>query len=133
MAIPNVFSVRMNAMRILHDKFPQIIDALDAGGSGDMYAGLNEEEKEALREVTKMGFPPQSWFGYKTMGIHGFIALYQGMRMADAKYFEDFWKVKGYLGANPTTSLLNARLQKATKIKANITSEQAIQLGLKEP
>lgn len=132
MAIPNVFSVRMNAMRILDKKFPQIIDVLDAGGSGDMYAGLNEEEKEALREVTKMGFPPQSWFGYKTMGIHGFIALYQGMRMADAKFFDDFWKVKGYLGANPTESLLKARLQKATKIKANIPLEQAVKLGLKE-
>jgi hypothetical protein len=70
----------MNAMRIFHDKFPQIIDALDAGGSGDMYAGLNEEEKEALREVTKMGFPPQSWFGYKTMGysrIHCSISRYE--------------------------------------------------------
>lgn len=133
MAIPNVFAVRMNAMRILHDKLPQIIDALDAGGSGDMYAGLNEEEKQALREATKLGFPPQSWFGYKTMGIHGFIALYQGMRMADAKFFEDFWKVKGYLGENPTESLLKARLQKASKIKANITSDEAVKLGLKEP
>lgn len=132
MAIPNVFAVRMNAMRILNDKFPQIIDALDAGGSGDMYAGLNEEEKVALLEATKMGFPPQSWFGYKTMGIHGFIALYQGMRMADAAYFEDFWKVKGYLGANPTESLLRARLQKASRIKAAITAEDAIKLGLKE-
>ena len=133
MAIPNVFAVRMNAMRILDKKLPQIIDALDAGGSGDMYAGLNQEEKEALMEATKLGFPPQSWFGYKTMGIHGFIALYQGMRMADAKYFEDFWKVKGYLGANPTESLLKARLQKASRIKANITSEEAVKLGLKEP
>lgn len=133
MAIPNVFAVRMNAMRILHDKLPQIIDAVDAGGSGDMYAGLNEEEKQALREATKLGFPPQSWFGYKTMGIHGFIALYQGMRMADAKYFEDFWKVKGYLGANPTESLLKARLQKGSKIKANIAIDEAVKLGLKEP
>jgi len=133
MAIPNVFAVRMNAMRILHDKFPQIIDALDAGGSGDMYAGLNAEEKEALSEVTKMGFPPQSWFGYKTMGIHGFIALYQGMRMADAKFFEDFWKVKGYLGTNPTASLLKARLQKTSKIKASINIDEAVKLGIKEP
>jgi hypothetical protein len=133
MAIPNVFAVRMNAMRILDKKLPQIIDALDAGGSGDMYAGLNQEEKEALMEATKLGFPPQSWFGYKTMGIHGFIALYQGMRMADAKFFDDFWKVKGYLGANPTESLLKARLQKASKIKANITTDEAVKLGLKEP
>jgi hypothetical protein len=132
MAIPNVFAVRMNAMRILHQKLPQIIDALDAGGSGDMYAGLNEEEQEALREATKLGFPPQSWFGYKTMGIHGFIALYQGMRMADAQFFEDFWKVKGYLGANPTASLLNARLQKGSKIKAHIAIDEAVKLNLKE-
>jgi len=132
MAIPNVFAVRMNAMRILHDKLPQIIDALDAGGSGDMYAGLNEEEKAALQEATKLGFPPQSWFGYKTMGIHGFIALYQGMRMADARYFDDFWTVKGYLGANPTASLLKARLHKTSKIKAGITADEAVKLGLKE-
>lgn len=132
MAIPNVFAVRMNAMRILDKKLPQIIDAVDAGGSGDMYAGLNQEEKEALMEATKLGFPPQSWFGYKTMGIHGFIALYQGMRMADAKFFDDFWKVKGYLGANPTESLLKARIQKASKIKALINADDAVKLGLKE-
>ena len=133
MAIPNVFSVRMNAMRILNDKFPQINDALDAGGSGDMYAGLNEEEKEALTEATKLGFPPQSWFGYKTMGIHGLIALYQGIKMADGKYFEDFWNVKGHLGASPTESLLKAQIQKTSKIKALINIDNAVKLGLKEP
>ncbi len=82
MAIPNVFCVRMHAMRILKDKFPQIVDALEPGGSGDMYAGLNDEEREALREVTRMGFPPKSWFAYPTMGVHGFTALYRGMVMA---------------------------------------------------
>ncbi len=72
-----------------------------------MFAGLNEEEKEALQEVTKMGFPPQSWFGYKRMGIHGFLVLYQGVVGADKQYFDhDFWNVPGYLGYNPPPSLL---------------------------
>lgn len=134
MAIPNVFTVRMHAMRILKDKLPQIIDVVEPGGSGDMYAGLNEEEKEALQEVTKMGFPPKSWFGYKTMGIHGFLVLYQGVVMADRKYFtDDFWKVPGYLGANPTASLLKARIQKESKIKANIAVDEAVSLKLMEP
>lgn len=134
MAIPNVFTVRMQAMRVLKDKFPQIIDALDAGGSGDMYAGLNAEEKDALQEVTKMGFPPQSWFGYKSMGIHGFLVLYQGVVRADGQYFaEDFWKTPGYLGANPPASLLKARLQKISKIKIGIPSDQAVSLKLTEP
>ncbi len=129
-AIPNVFSIRMHAMRILKDKFPSIIDAMDAGGSGDPYAGLNLEEKEALLEVTKMGFPPQSWFGYKSMGIHGFAALYQGMMMADRGYFTDFWVKPGYLGSNPTSSLLRARIQQPAKIKRAISVKEAISLGL---
>jgi hypothetical protein len=133
-AIPNVFTVRMYAMRVLQNKFPQIIDAVEPGGSGDMYAGLNDEEKEALQEVTRMGFPPKSWFGYKTMGIHGFLVLYQGVVMADKKYFtEDFWNKPGYLGANPPASLLKARIQKISTIKTGISDDEAVRIGLVEP
>lgn len=130
MAAPNVFAVRMHAMRILQDKFPQIIDAMDAGGSGDPYAGLNEEEAAALREVTRMGFPPNSWFEYDSMGVHAFTLLYQGMAMADPSYFEDFWTVPGYLGANPPESLKKARLQFVTTIRAAISDAQATAMGL---
>lgn len=130
MAIPNVFSVRMHAMRVLKDKFPQIVDAMDAGGSGDMYAGLNEEEAGALREVTRMGFPPQSWFGYKTMGVHAFSVLYPGIVQADPQYFTDFWHVPGYLGANPPQSLLAARIQHHTTIRLTINEAEAGRRGL---
>ena len=134
MAIPNVFTVRMYAMQILKDKFPQIIDAVEPGGSGDLYAGLSEEEKSALQEVTRMGFPPKSWYGYKDMGIHGFLVLYQGVVSADRKYFtDDFWNVPGYLGANPPASLLKARIQKVSKIRMGIPVDQAINMGLIEP
>ena len=133
-AIPNVFTVRMHAMRVLHNKFPQIIDALEPGGSGDMYAGLNAEEKEALQEVTKMGFPPKSWFGYKKMGIHGFLVLYQGVVGADSKYFnEDFWNKPGYLGYHPPASLLKARIQQRSTIKAGMGSDAAVAAGLMKP
>lgn len=134
MAIPNVFAVRMHAMRILKGKFPQIIDALEPGGSGDMYASLNAEETEALIEVTRMGFPPKAWFGYKTMGVHGFLVLYQGVVMADNAYFtQDFWQKPGYLGANPPESLVKARIQKVSKIKTGISLDRAIAIGLAEP
>ena len=130
MALPNVFTVRIHAMRILWDKFPQIIDAMDAGGSGDPYAGLNEEEKAALLEVTKMGFPLQSWFGYKTMGVHGFAAIYPIIQMIDSKYFTDFWTIPGYLGANPTASLLRARIQHNATIAALVPAQQAMKAGI---
>lgn len=130
MAIPNVFSVRMHAMRVLKDKFPQIVDALEPGGTGDMYAGLNDEERQALKEATGMGFPPESWFGYKTMGIHAFAVLYLGMVMADPAYFKEFWTIPGYLGSHPTESLLKARIQKCSVIKAALDANSATQMGL---
>ena len=130
MAIPNVFSVRMHAMRVLRDKFPQIVDAVEPGGSGDMYAGLNEEEREALAEVTRMGFPPESWFGYETMGVHAFAVLYPGVVMADPGYFTDFWTVPGYLGANPPESLLKARVQHRSTIAQVITAADAGRMKL---
>ena len=59
-AIPNVFTARIHALRVLKNKFPQIMDAVDPGGIRDMYAGLNEEERDALKEATLMGFPRHS-------------------------------------------------------------------------
>jgi hypothetical protein len=133
MAIPNVFTVRIHAMRILNDKFPKIIDAIEPGGSGDMYAGLNQEEKEALLEVTKMGFPPKAWFAYKTMGLHAFPVLYPGVAMADPKYFNDFWTVPGYLGADPKSTVQKARIQQSSKIKMIITAGNSTKFGLLAP
>ena len=130
MASPNNFSIRMHAMRLLRDKFPQIVDAMDAGGSGDPYKGLNAEQAAALREATRMGFPPASWFGYKEMGVHAFTAVYQGMAMADPTYFTDFWTKPGYLGFDHPESFADARLQFVTKIKQPLTADQLEARGL---
>ena len=125
MAIPNMFTVRMQAMRILGDKLAQVSDAADAGGSGDIYAGLTPLEAEALREVTRMGFPPQSWFGYKNMGIHGFAALYPGVVAADPTYFTDFWTKPGYLGRDHPERFEGARMQFESQVGQVLTAGEA--------
>ena len=130
MAIPNMFTARIRAMRILKDKFPQILDAVEPGGSGDPYAGLTEEQAGALREVTRMGFPMASWFDYKTMGIHGFAAIYPGMVSADQGYFTDFWTKPGYLGFDHPEQFAGARLQHKTTVASPINGAQAARLGL---
>lgn len=130
MAIPNMFTVRIQAMRILDKKFPQILDAVEPGGSGDPYAGLNDMEKRALREVTKMGFPMKSWFGWKTMGVHGFAALYPGVKMADPTYFTDFWTKPGYLGHDDPDRFDGYRLQFDTTIAEPITAADAARMHL---
>lgn len=101
-ATPNVYTVRIHALRVLRDgeqnRFPDILDAIDPGGSGDPYATLNTEQREALAEATRLGFPMRGWFDYPTMtvGALRFVAAY--VPILDPEYFHDFWEVEGYLG-----------------------------------
>lgn len=104
MSIPNVFSVRMHAMRILRDVLPQIVEAYDVGGDPATLT-LTTEQSAALDEVTRMGFPPRSCFGWKTMGMHGFSVLYPAVMAADPTFATDFWSGQGYLGADPHSSV----------------------------
>jgi hypothetical protein len=132
-AIPNVFTVQAHAMRILWNKFPQIVDAIEPGGSGDMYASLNMEEREALLEVTRLGFPPRAWFNVQKIafGYTGVLtSLIDLIVDGDPTYFDDFWTKPGYLGASPTESLQRARIQYSTKISALVMPEEARAMGL---
>lgn len=130
MAIPNMFTVRMQALRVLRDKFPQIVDALEPGGNGDPYAGLNDYEASVLREVENMGFPMESWFGWRSMGLHGFAALYGGVSRADPGYFETFWNTPGYLGHDRPELFEGERMQFDSSVAAVITAADAARLGL---
>ncbi|MDB5725133.1 MAG: hypothetical protein JWQ16_1887 [Novosphingobium sp.] len=130
MAIPNMFTVRMQALRVLRDKFPQIVDAEEPGGSGNPYAGLNPREAAVLHEVEQMGFPMKSWFGYKTMGLHGFAALYGGVVAADPSFFTDFWTKPGYLGRDHPEYFTADRIQYPGTVAEVITAQRAAELGL---
>jgi hypothetical protein len=132
-SIPYFFTVQAHAMRVLGPKFPQIVEALEPGGSGDMYAGLTEEEAEALREVTRFGFPPRAWFNFRRIafGYTGvFTTLVDRIVDGDPSYFDDFWTKPGYLGADPPESLTKARVQHATRIGGLIMPDEARALGL---
>jgi hypothetical protein len=110
-AIPSMFTVRMHALRVLRQrgKLASIADAIAPGGSGDPYAGLNQEEAAALREVTSMGFPPRGWYRHATMDS-GYFGNISGMIPAmDPTYCEDFWSKPGYLGTDPDTAIREAR------------------------
>jgi len=130
-AIPMVFSVRMNALRVLKDKLPGIIDAMDAGGSGDPYEGLDEYEAEVLKEATSMGFPLKSWYGYKYMDIHGFKVLYVSIVAMDDSYFHyDFWTKPGYEGHDHPEYFAKDRVQTEAVITRLIGQDEAEKLGL---
>ena len=122
MAIPNCFTVRLHALRVLRGAFDGIVDALEPGGSGDPYAHLSAPQREALSEVTAMGFPVQSWYAHDAMDLHGFAALFAGLALMDPGYFEDFWTVPGYLGADAPETLAGDRVQLDTTVLQVLTA-----------
>ena len=121
-AAPNVFAVRMHAQRVLRARLDQIVDAIEPGGSGDPYDGLTAEERDALAEVTRMGFPPRSWFGHRTMGSHAFGAIYPHLAAVDPGYFKEFWTTPGYLGADPDASVHRDRVHFSSVVAAVVTA-----------
>ncbi|HSW15342.1 MAG TPA: PKD domain-containing protein [Solimonas sp.] len=112
-AVPSMFTVRMHALRVLRqrDRYPAIMDAINPGGSGDPYASLNEEERAALGEATRMGYPPRGWWNHETLTSGYFAHVAPLVPMMDPGYVEDFWSQPGYLGSDPASSIGAGRFQ----------------------
>ena len=133
LSLPNLFTVQAHAIRILHDVFPQIVDAVEVGGSGDPWTGLTVEQREALAEVTRMGFPLDVWFDVERVaaGYTGvFCSLIDKVIGYDPEYFDLFWSEPGYLGADLPASLAAARVQHDTTISQVVLQSEATELGL---
>ena len=119
-SLPNTITMHVQGQRVLRNAFSKILDALDAGGSGDPYKELNKDEADMLRELTKMGFPPLAWY----MEAKGVIdpgslpVLMPGVKKMDPGYFTDFWTKPGYAGADPNSSSSKDRIHFQTKVKA---------------
>ena len=112
-SLPNTITMHAQGQRALRRVFGKIVDALDAGGSGDMYEGLEQDEAAILKEITAMGFSPKIWFVEAGGRIDpgSLPVLAPGVKMADPGYFKDFWEVTGYLGADKGSSAVRDRLQ----------------------
>jgi hypothetical protein len=95
-------------MAIPQAKRDAIAAAAAPGGTGDIYAGLNEEEKSVLNEFIAAGYP------LPVIGNHfkNLIPLVDpiDIRIFDQTYEDDFWSNPGYAGANPPNYLKAAKV-----------------------
>ena len=92
------WSVLCWATLVLGEARAGIVDATDAGGSGDPFAHLDEEQRDALSTLYDAGFcrgaeaqiePSPLWvLGLDIVG------------RADGGFFDEFWKVPGYAGSD---------------------------------
>lgn len=95
-------------MAIPQAKRDAIAAAAVPGGTGDIYAGLNEEEKSVLNEFLAAGYP------LPIIGNHfkNLTPLVDpiDIRLADPGYEDDFWSKPGYAGTNPPNYLKAAHV-----------------------
>ncbi len=131
MSLPNAMTSVLLARRILKDRLPQVVDALEAGSltSVDQVLGT-EQQKGAFREASSMGFPSGAWKDLGGEDTGGFAVIYPVVRMIDPSYFTDFWTKEGYEGFNAEQSLKDARIQLSSKILKLINAEEALAMGL---
>jgi len=114
-SIPSFMTVQLLASRELAAVLPDIVDALEPGGSGDPYAGLTPAQRSALEEATRLGFPQRGWWQYETIDGGAFTAVEGGIQALDGSYADDFWSLPGYEGSQP--SVAAARVQHDTTVE----------------
>jgi len=133
MSLPNMYSIRANALRVLRrgDKCPALVDAVEPGSRHDIYAGLNQEERGALTEATRFGFPPRSWYTCELMNVGALPLIFPGVKAIDPTYFTDFWTLPGYLGTDPASSVREDRVQFETEVTQVMTGPQGAAIQLK--
>lgn len=95
-------------MAISQEKRDAIAAAAAPGGTDDIYAGLNEEEKAVLDEFIAAGYPLEiigRHFAHLTPLVDPI-----DIRLGDQAYEDDFWTKPGYAGANPPNYLNAAKV-----------------------
>lgn len=95
------FSLQANAARLLGAQLHSVVDAMAPGGSGDPFDGLGGPQREALAALYRAGLPRGAEASLLTSGYLGTFASHiDALASFDSGYFEDFWHVPGYAGAD---------------------------------
>ena len=135
-AMPTTLIAPSHLIRVLGDKVANVVDALEPGGSGDMFQGLSAEQRAALAELTRLGYDPRIWFDVDRVaaqyqgGVWSMLA--DGIVRDDPQYFKDFWTLPGYLGADDP-SLARASVSIDVTVSRLLGRKEATSLGLRLP
>ncbi len=125
------WSIAAWAGTLLAGKLPRVVDAMDAGGSGNPFEELDrDEERQALAALYRAGFcrgaepqlePNPLW----VLGM-------QLLRGNDASYFRDFWTRAGYEGADGDPLVERLRVEHTGSVREVVSARELRGVGFGE-
>ncbi|HEU0167304.1 MAG TPA: tannase/feruloyl esterase family alpha/beta hydrolase, partial [Chloroflexota bacterium] len=114
------YSTFANAFTLLGDKLPAVIDAAEPGGSGDIFAGLDSQQRDALAILYRTGWPRGAENQMYPPGV--FAYALKGAMEDDPEYFEDFWSKPGYLGHDQPSALQDRVFDRVATVRRVVTA-----------
>ena len=122
--LPVAMSAVANALRLLWPKFDAIVDACEPGGSGDPYDALDADQRDALAVLYRCGYPRGAETQLADHGQALNIWAWDAPTLlrADPGYFQDFWTVAGYVGADG--ALDGAVIEEKTRVRRVVTGRE---------
>ena len=119
------FSIQANAIRLLgQENIARIADAVEVGGSGQIFEGLNCEQAQALALLYKCGFPRGVSLkdAFEAVLVWTWTAFL--FDQYDPTFFSDFWTKPGYVGHDNPQSLAPWRVSHRTKVRRVLTAQE---------
>ena len=124
------FACMFNVQRLLRSpaKAMGVIDAMQPGGSGDPFAGLNSHERDELASLYKQGFPFGNEFMiFSPMGqIWLWTSIADLLVEQDPAYFENFWTTPGYVGHDIPEAVLPDLIDEIVTVDRVVTPKDLL-------
>jgi hypothetical protein len=96
------YSALLNVQRMLRDQLKQVVDAVEPGGSGNPFENLTVDQRVALTDLYRSGYPRGAEFLIDPDNYTGQIFEWawsaELIKKMDPDYFTDFWTKPGYAG-----------------------------------
>lgn len=122
--IANQYSAFPRAVFALGDKINAVIDAVEPGGSGDPFAGLTNDQRDALASAYRAGWPRGAETQMYPIGVFGY-AMHNAAEN-DPGYFKDFWSVTGYLGHDDPQALGGRLVETKARVNRVLHAKEVV-------
>ena len=125
---PVHFGCMFNVQRVLGPKIAQVIDAMQPGGSGNPFIGLDSHQREELNNLYRLGYPRGDEFMIAVpMGqIWLWTSIADMLQREDADYFESFWTKPGYVGHDNPEDVMGDLIDVTLKVTKVVTAGELL-------